>query len=124
MNTLATDGSNKYDFTVQNEDETVTLKTKVVTAKITGTLIDEDPLVCYKLDKVLLPRELFKAAPIPEPSPAPDADAPADGPDADYSDDDVADETSKNKKKNAAGKINGGGFIMVVSVCLGLMAFL
>ncbi|KAJ8432471.1 hypothetical protein Cgig2_015268 [Carnegiea gigantea] len=124
MNTLATDGSNKYDFTVQNDGETVTLKTKVVTAKITGTLVDEDPLVCYKLDKVLLPHELFKAAPVSEPSPAPEADAPADGPDADYSEDDVADQTTKKKKKNAAGKINGGSFIMVVPLCLGIMAFL
>ena len=43
INTLATDGANKYDFTVQNDGEEVTLKTKVVTAKVTGTLKDEEP---------------------------------------------------------------------------------
>ena len=80
-NTLATDGANKYDLTVQNDGEEVTLKTKVVTTKITGTLIDEQPLAIYTIDKVLLPRELFKAeAPSPAPAPAPEpaaADAPA-----------------------------------------------
>lgn len=41
MNTLATDGTTKFDFTVQNDGQQVTLKTKIVTARITGTLIDE-----------------------------------------------------------------------------------
>ncbi|XP_019194127.1 PREDICTED: fasciclin-like arabinogalactan protein 2 [Ipomoea nil] len=62
LNTLATGGSNKYDFTVQNSGEDVTLETEVVTAKITGTMYDEEPLSVFKVDKVLLPRELFKAA--------------------------------------------------------------
>uniref|UniRef100_A0A7C8ZBI4 Gamma-glutamyltransferase n=1 Tax=Opuntia streptacantha TaxID=393608 RepID=A0A7C8ZBI4_OPUST len=52
MNTLATDGAKKFDFTVQNDGEDVTLKTKIVTAKITGTLIDEQPLAIHSLDKV------------------------------------------------------------------------
>ncbi|XP_054792934.1 fasciclin-like arabinogalactan protein 1 [Prosopis cineraria] len=91
QNTLATDGANKYDFTVQNDGEEVTLKTKVTTAKITGTLIDEQPLAIYTINKVLLPPELFKAeAPTPSPAPAPEpaaADAPA---------------SPKSKKKKAA----------------------
>nr|GMC48527.1 fasciclin-like arabinogalactan protein 2 [Ipomoea batatas]GMC70649.1 fasciclin-like arabinogalactan protein 2 [Ipomoea batatas] len=62
LNTLATGGSSKYDFTVQNSGDDVTLETKVVTAKITGTMYDEEPLSVFKVDKVLLPRELFKAA--------------------------------------------------------------
>nr|DAD20216.1 TPA_asm: hypothetical protein HUJ06_021679 [Nelumbo nucifera] len=76
MNTLATDGANKYDFTVQNDGEDVTLKTKIVTAKITGTLLDEQPLAVYTIDKVLLPKELFKAALTPAPAPAPEAESP------------------------------------------------
>ncbi|XP_022855636.1 fasciclin-like arabinogalactan protein 1 [Olea europaea var. sylvestris] len=40
-NTLATDGASKYDFTVQNDGTEVTLKTKLVTAKIIDTIIDE-----------------------------------------------------------------------------------
>ncbi|XP_055823949.1 fasciclin-like arabinogalactan protein 2 [Solanum dulcamara] len=71
MNTLATEGKNKYDFTVQNDGDDVKLETKVVTAKISGTLYDEEPLSVYKVDKVLLPRELFKGVVAEEPAPAP-----------------------------------------------------
>ncbi|XP_040986740.1 fasciclin-like arabinogalactan protein 1 [Juglans microcarpa x Juglans regia] len=90
MNTLATDGAKKFDFTVQNDGEEVTLKTKIVTARITGTLLDEQPVSIYTIDKVLMPKELFKAeAPTPAPAPAPEeaADAP---------------KASKKKKKKAA----------------------
>ncbi|KAL2972634.1 hypothetical protein AAZX31_14G004200 [Glycine max] len=112
MNTLATEGANKYDFTVQSEGEDVSLKTKVNTASIVGTLIDQDPFVAYKINRVLMPRELFKAsdaadAPAQSPKPAKKknknknnshaADAPADGPsddDADSEDQKAADEDS------------------------------
>lgn len=76
MNTLATDGASKYDFTVQNDGQEVTIKTSIVTAKIVGTLIDQQPLVIFTIDKVLMPKELFKAALSPAPAPAPEADAP------------------------------------------------
>ncbi|XP_055808594.1 fasciclin-like arabinogalactan protein 1 [Solanum dulcamara] len=89
MNTLATDGAKKYDFVVQNEGDVVTLKTKIVTAKITGTLVDEQPVAIFTINKVLMPKELFKAsaAPAPAPALAPDADSP---------------EPSKKKKKHKA----------------------
>ncbi|KAG9448556.1 hypothetical protein H6P81_008521 [Aristolochia fimbriata] len=90
MNTLATDGAKKFDFTVQNQGEVVTLKTKINTAKITGTVVDDEPLVAYTLDAVLLPSELFKAV-APAPAPAPEADAPAESP-------------KKAKKATAKGK--------------------
>ncbi|XWS27723.1 hypothetical protein CRYUN_Cryun25bG0005300 [Craigia yunnanensis] len=112
MNTLATDGASKFDFTVQNEGEEVTLKTKVNTVKIIGTLLDEEPVAIYTIDKVLMPRELFKAAPTPAPAPAPEeaadapkgsksksksksastpeSDSPADSPDDDPADDNAA----------------------------------
>lgn len=78
MNTLATDGGKKYSFTVQNDGEQVTIKTSVVTARITGTVVDEQPLAIYTIDKVLLPKELFKGVEAPAPAPAPEkaADAP------------------------------------------------
>ncbi|KAK9080701.1 hypothetical protein SSX86_000459 [Deinandra increscens subsp. villosa] len=79
MNTLATDGGKKYDFTVQNDGQDVTIKTGIVTAKIVGTLIDQQPLVIFTVDKVLLPKELFKGAVSPAPAPAPEADAPTAG---------------------------------------------
>ncbi|KAL4324043.1 hypothetical protein GQ457_11G012400 [Hibiscus cannabinus] len=129
MNTLATDGASKFDFTVQNEGEEVTLKTKINTVKITGTLLDEQPVAIYTTDKVLMPRELFKAAPTPAPAPAPEvaadapkasksksksksksapgpaSDSPADSPDGDPADQ-AADE-------NAAVSFKGGRFVAV-----------
>lgn len=119
VNTLATDGANKYDFTVQDDGEDVTLKTKVVTAKITGTVKDDEPLIIYKIDKVLLPRELFKAAPT---APAPKSSkAKADAPEADSpAGDDAADQTAD---KSGAEKIIYGGrlFMMFFSFCMGIL---
>ncbi|KAG2329589.1 hypothetical protein Bca52824_000769 [Brassica carinata] len=40
VNTLATEGNYKFDFTVQNDGEDVTLETDFVTAKVMGTLKD------------------------------------------------------------------------------------
>lgn len=133
MNTLATDGAKKFDFTVQNEGEEVTLKTKINTVKITGTLIDEQPLAIYTTDKVLMPNELFKgaAAPTPSPAPAPEkaADAPkgskhapstaaADSP-ADSPDGDPADQTAD---EDAGVKAGAARFLALgLSLCLGLL---
>ncbi|PSS06027.1 Fasciclin-like arabinogalactan protein [Actinidia chinensis var. chinensis] len=130
MNTLATDGASKFDFTVQNDGEEVTLKTKLVTAKITGTLMDEQPVAIYTIDKVLLPKELFKAALTPAPAPAPEkeADSPKptkkkhlsppepDSP-AESPDEDPADQTAD---KNNAVRFNGA---RIVAVILSLLCF-
>ncbi|CAI0378795.1 unnamed protein product [Linum tenue] len=145
MNTLATDGASKYDFTVQNDGEQVTLKTKSTTALVTGTLIDEQPLAVYTIDKVLLPRELFKDAPSPTPAPAPapekaaeapksgkkkksskappssdddaDSPAPADGPEADSEDQEAADENAALSRLAGVGQV-------VLNLCLGLVMVL
>ncbi|KAK9988134.1 hypothetical protein SO802_028373 [Lithocarpus litseifolius] len=79
MNTLATDGASKFDFTVQNDGMEVMLKTKVVTAKITGTLINEQPITIYTINKDLLPKELFKAQ-AETPAPALALDVTMDSP--------------------------------------------
>ncbi|CAK9167201.1 unnamed protein product [Ilex paraguariensis] len=127
MNTLATEGPNKYDFTVQNDGEDVKLETKVVTATIKGTVLDEDPLAVYKIDKVLLPRELFKAAPA---APAPKAakgkkttEAAAEAPGPDVSD--VGDPADQTADENGSGRIRDGWFVTVIlSLFLGTtMAF-
>lgn len=131
MNTLATEGHNKYDFTVQNDGEDVNLETKVNTANIVGTLIDQDPFVVYKISKVLMPRELFKGvkeekdlAPAPAPKAAKskskkkkaapaadeDADSPADGPDADADSDD---QKAADDENGVNGLNQGLRFIMV-----------
>ncbi|ESQ42873.1 hypothetical protein EUTSA_v10013639mg [Eutrema salsugineum] len=97
MNTLATDGANKFELTVQNDGAKVTLKTRINTVQIVDTIIDEQPLAIYATDKVLLPKELFKASAVEAPAPAP---APEDG--------DAADSPkpgkgkAKGKKKKAA----------------------
>ncbi|OIT32620.1 fasciclin-like arabinogalactan protein 1 [Nicotiana attenuata] len=70
MNTLATDGSKRYDFVVQNDGNVVTLKMKIVTAKITETLIDEKSLAIFTINKVLMPKELFKTALVDTSEPA------------------------------------------------------
>ncbi|KAI3828113.1 hypothetical protein L1987_02210 [Smallanthus sonchifolius] len=131
MNTLATEGAKKkYDFTVQNVGNDVKLKTKVVTATISGTVVDEEPISIYTIDKVLMPREIFKGTvEADEPAPAPKAakkkkatkkgdttedDAEAPGPDSsdDYSDDDAADQTA-----------SGGGRLLATASVVMAMAF-
>lgn len=129
VNTLATEGANKYDFTVQDDGEIVKLETKVVTATIVGTLIDQDPFVVYKINKVLLPRELFKASLAPAESPKPakkkkkkgetseEANAPeADSPEADSEDAKAADE-------NGASGVDGGVrfFMVLMGLFIGVL---
>lgn len=139
MNTLATNGAQKFDFTVQNEGEEVTLKTKINTVKIVGTLLDEQPLAIYTVNKVLLPKELFKPAPTPAPAPAPEdsADAPsppkkgkkgkaAPSPDdaesdspADAPDGDTADSTAD---ENAGAQILIARYLgLMLSLCVGVL---
>jgi uncharacterized surface protein with fasciclin (FAS1) repeats len=133
INTLATDGKNKFDFTVQNDGEDVTLETKVVTAKIIGTVIEVEPLVVYKINKVLEPRELFKGVKEEKEAPAPksakkkkkgkksEADAPADE-DAESPEGDSDDSTADDSGNGAIG-LNGGGVLVMglVGLCLGLL---
>jgi hypothetical protein len=122
MNTLATNGADKYDFTVQNDGEVVTLETKVTTATITGTVKDEEPLVVYKINKVLLPRELFKAAPEKKaPAPKGEKDV-ADGPNADAPSDESDDQTADND--NGVNKMGGGRLAVVApSFFFGVVMF-
>ncbi|KAK9077412.1 hypothetical protein SSX86_005749 [Deinandra increscens subsp. villosa] len=135
MNTLATEGAKKkYDFTVQNDGNDVKLKTKVVTATISGTVVDDEPIAIYTIDKVLMPRELFKGSVVEadEPAPAPkaakkkkkatkkgetteDAEAPGPGSSDDYGGDDAADQTA-----------SGGGRLVasaVMAFCFAWLAF-
>lgn len=134
-NTLATDGGQKYDFEVQNDGQDVTIKTSIVTAKIVGTLIDQQPLVIFTINKVLLPKELFKGAVSPAPAPAPDtadspkpskkkhkappaeSDSPSDSP-AESPNDNSADQVADSN--NAVG-INGFGFAFVVALSIWFM---
>lgn len=123
MNTLATDRANKYDFTVQTDGEDVTLETKVNTAKILGTVLDQEPLVVYKINKVLLPKELYKVPeakpPKPSKSSSDDNEEDADAPSGEESDD----QTAADENKNAAGGLMNGGrlIVVVLSLCVGIL---
>ncbi|CAI0383481.1 unnamed protein product [Linum tenue] len=130
VNTLATDGASKFDITVQDDGEIVKLKTKVVTATITGTLKEQDPLIVYKVDKVLQPGELFDADDVaPAPKGAKKAKgkkkaAEADSPDsADAPEGDSDDATAADEDQNGVGKMLNGGSLATValSLCIGLM---
>lgn len=131
MNTLATDGARKFDFTVQNDGHDVTLRTKVNTVRISGTVFDRQPLAIYSTDGVLLPGELFKSAasqppaptPAPQkaahapkvakqgspPAPASPADSPAYSPDGD-----VADQTADDGARPVG--VRGGRLYVAVSI--------
>lgn len=143
MNTLATDGASKYRFEVQNDGDKVTLKTNGGMASITDTILDKQPLAMYSIDKVLLPKELFKKAaspsPSPAPSPAPEAHSPAKkpkkgtkaSPPSDDSDTPAAspdgDPADQSADSSVAVRFDGGwGFVAaaVVSLCLGLLSVL
>jgi hypothetical protein len=82
---------------VQNEGQTVTLQTKVVTSSITNTVGDSEPLAVYAVSKFLQPMELFKVVEAPAPAPEPSkkkanaADDSGDGTSDDGSGDDTAD---------------------------------
>ncbi|KAK1273570.1 Fasciclin-like arabinogalactan protein 2 [Acorus gramineus] len=99
MNTLATDTATKnhlYKYTIQDHGETITLKTKIVSATVTGTLFDEQPLAIYIINKVLEPRELFKVPEVDALAPAPatkdrSASSTADDSDGSSDDDKAAD---------------------------------
>ena len=115
INTLASDRTHKYDLTIQTDGEAITLETTVVTAKVTGTILDQEPLAVYKVNKVMLPPELYKPAVTASPS-KDDADSPdADSPESE-SDDQVADDD------NGAHGIGGGRLaVVVLSLCMGVL---
>ncbi|KAI8552192.1 hypothetical protein RHMOL_Rhmol06G0246800 [Rhododendron molle] len=98
-NTLATDGASKFDFTV-------------VTATVTGIVVDQEPLIVYKIDKVLLPAELFKPAAAPA-AKGKKGEEVAEAPGPDASDDDPADQTASD---NGTARLYGGGLVTAVLV--------
>lgn len=124
-NTLATDGAKKFDFTIQNDGQGITLQTKINTVKISTTAFDEQPLAVYSLDGVLLSSELFKPAPTPAPAPAPvktaqspknkSPPAPSTPSPSDSPAGDVADQTANNARLVGRGTFTA----VVLSLLLG-----
>nr|ABR16637.1 unknown [Picea sitchensis] len=71
IRTMASPAARKYVLTVSSSGDTVILNTGVSKATISGTLLDDQPLAIFTVNKLLEPKELFVAAPTPAPTPAP-----------------------------------------------------
>lgn len=71
IQTMASPSAGKYVLTVSSSGDTVILNTGVSKATISGTLLDDQPLAIFTVNKLLEPKELFVAAPTPAPTPAP-----------------------------------------------------
>ncbi|KAF8092407.1 hypothetical protein N665_0415s0027 [Sinapis alba] len=70
ISTLATNGAaGKYDLTTSTSGDEVVLHTGVGPSRVADTVVDETPVVIFKVDNVLLPIELFgkSSSPAPEP---------------------------------------------------------
>eukprot|EP00253_Pinus_taeda_P005369 PITA_05369 len=61
--TMASTGAGKYVLTVTSSRDIVMLNTGINKATITSSLLDDQPLVLFSVDKVLKPKELFVATP-------------------------------------------------------------
>ncbi|KAG6498452.1 fasciclin-like arabinogalactan protein 1 [Zingiber officinale] len=72
VSTLASGAATDYKLAVQNDGDQVTLRTGVIVATITATLVDQNPLAVYAINGVLEPVELFKPARAPALAPAPE----------------------------------------------------
>ncbi|CAH8337293.1 unnamed protein product [Eruca vesicaria subsp. sativa] len=68
ISTLATNGAGKYDLTTSTSGDDVFLHTGVGPSRLADTLVDETPVVIFKVDKILLPAELFGKSPSPAPA--------------------------------------------------------
>ncbi|KAG2324666.1 hypothetical protein Bca4012_039204 [Brassica carinata] len=69
ISTLATNGAGKYDLTTSTSGDEIILHTGVGPSRVADTVVDDTPLVIFKVDKVLLPIELFAKSPSPAPEP-------------------------------------------------------
>ncbi|WOL10008.1 hypothetical protein Cni_G18762 [Canna indica] len=85
ISTLASSAAGKYDLSVVSRGDDVSLDTGVDTSRVASTVLDDTPVCILTVDNLLLPKELFGAAPSPAPTPSPSAapvEAPAPAPEA------------------------------------------
>ncbi|KAL6907392.1 hypothetical protein ACP4OV_002431 [Aristida adscensionis] len=133
--TLATTKPGKFDVSVKAQGEDVSLDTGVRTSRVASTVLDSTPFCLLTVDSLLLPSELFTAAPAPAPAPAA-ADAPADSPPAplpadsppaplpaDAPSSKAADHHKKNLKASSAAASRAFG-VFVAAACSVVMASL
>lgn len=114
--TMASTGAGKYVLTVTSSGDTVMLNTGINKATITSSLLDDQPLALFSVDKVLKPKELFVAAPAPTPTPEAEAPAPTATAKAKHGKSPAASEASKSTSTSFAPA--------TAKVCSGLLAFL
>lgn len=99
LTTLASGGRLRYSLSVtKNGESSAKVHSGVNTAVVSGTLVDDQPLVIFSIDKVLQPLQIFGTVPGPAPAEAPaisppappkeDSVVPAPGPDSDLLADD------------------------------------
>ncbi|XVF33471.1 hypothetical protein REPUB_Repub17cG0171300 [Reevesia pubescens] len=69
INTLATNGVGKFDLTVTNDDDSVTLHTIIGPSRIAETIFDSPSVVIFTVNNILLPVELFGKSSLPAPAP-------------------------------------------------------
>lgn len=113
--TMASTGAGKYVLTVSSSGDTVMLNTGINKATITSSLLDDQPLALFTVDKVLKPKELFVAAPAPAPTPeadTPEATKPSPA------------KHTKGPATAASSKSSTSFAPATASVCRGLVAFL
>lgn len=73
LTTLASSAAGKYDLSVVSRGDDVSLDTGVDSSRIANTVLDDTPVCILTVENILLPSELFGAAPSPAPTPAPSA---------------------------------------------------
>eukprot|EP00252_Welwitschia_mirabilis_P011104 TRINITY_DN2496_c0_g1_i3.p1 TRINITY_DN2496_c0_g1~~TRINITY_DN2496_c0_g1_i3.p1 ORF type:complete len:404 (+),score=-12.83 TRINITY_DN2496_c0_g1_i3:134-1345(+) len=79
LSTMATERSGSFAIKVSSAGNAVTLSSGISRASITGSLLDDQPLAVFTINKVLKPKELFSLPPSPAPAPAP-VEAPVEAP--------------------------------------------
>ncbi|XP_074582841.1 fasciclin-like arabinogalactan protein 10 [Curcuma longa] len=70
LTTLASSAAGKYDLSVVSRGDDVSLDTGVDSSRIANTVLDDTPVCILTVDNILLPSELFSAAPSPAPTPS------------------------------------------------------
>ncbi len=68
--------ASNYALNLSSSGNTVILNTGINKATISCTLLDNDPLAIFTVNKVLEPKDLFATAPTPSKAPSPEAETP------------------------------------------------
>lgn len=107
--TLATNSVGNYTLGVTSSGDDVSIVTGLDTSRVANTVIDRTPLCVLSVDNLLLPSEMFGAAPAPgpvgtSPAPAPASEvATAPSPGLDFASPPASEETPSGAPESPAG---------------------